>query len=98
MSIWLVMLIGLAASVALAFCTWLVSLARWDVSIVDSVWPWLIVVPAAMAALLWPIGTWRGAVVLGLAGVWAMRLSAHITLRHHGQPEDHRYQAIRQSQ
>jgi steroid 5-alpha reductase family enzyme len=28
--------------------------------------------------------------------MWAIRLSVHITLRHHGQPEDHRYQAIRQ--
>lgn len=89
------MLVGLGAASMLAFCTWLVSLARREVSIVDSVWPWLILAPAAVMALLWPVPAARGVVMLALTGLWALRLSAHITLRHRGQPEDHRYQAIR---
>ena len=35
------------------------------------------------------------ACVLALAALWAVRLSAHITWRNHGAPEDHRYRAIR---
>jgi len=90
------MLMGLGAGAALGVATWLVSLARRDVSIVDSVWPWIIWVPAALTALLWPATASRGLLVLVMAGLWALRLSVHITLRHRGQPEDHRYQAIRQ--
>jgi steroid 5-alpha reductase family enzyme len=89
------MLWGLGAGVALAMATWLASLSRRDVSIVDSAWPWLVWVPAAVTLLLWPTPGPRSVPVLVLAGLWALRLSAHITWRHRGQPEDHRYQAIR---
>lgn len=90
-----IMLVGLAACTALAFATWLVSLRRRDVSIVDSTWPWLILAPAVVTVLLWPEPGPRSIVALALGGLWALRLSAHITWRHRGQPEDHRYQAIR---
>jgi steroid 5-alpha reductase family enzyme len=86
---------GLGVGAALAVATWVASLARRDVSIVDSAWPWLVWTPAAVTALLWPAPAPRGVLVLGLAGLWALRLSAHITWRHRGRPEDHRYQAIR---
>jgi steroid 5-alpha reductase family enzyme len=33
--------------------------------------------------------------VLVFVALWAIRLAGHITWRHRGQPEDHRYQAIR---
>jgi steroid 5-alpha reductase family enzyme len=39
----------------------------------------------------------RGVLVLALVGVWAVRLSAYVTWRNRGQPEDRRYQAIRAS-
>ncbi len=91
-----VMLMGLGTSVMLAMATWLASLPRQDVSIVDSAWSWLIWAPALVAALLWPAPGPRSVLVLVLAALWALRLSAHITWRHRGQPEDHRYQAIRQ--
>lgn len=88
-------LTGLGAAATLGFATWLNSLRRRDVSIVDSMWPWLIVSPAAVAVLLADAAGPRGLLALVLAGLWAARLSVHITLRHHGQPEDYRYQAIR---
>jgi steroid 5-alpha reductase family enzyme len=89
------MLAGLGAGVLLAVATWLASLSRDDVSIVDSAWPWLVCTPAIVAALQWPEHDGRAVLALLLAGAWALRLSMHITARHHGQPEDHRYQAIR---
>ena len=87
--------IALALIVALAFLTWLVSLARRDVSIVDGMWPVFIgsagVVYFVLEAPASPVSI--AALVLLLA--WAVRLCAHITVRNHGQPEDRRYQKIR---
>jgi steroid 5-alpha reductase family enzyme len=87
-------LAGVAASAALAVAAWIASVKLRDVSIVDSVWSLLVFVPAAVAAAVLDGGP-RTAVVLGLSGLWALRLAAYITWRHWGEPEDRRYQAIR---
>lgn len=79
----------------LAFVAWLVSLRQNDVSIVDSFWPLLILAGAATYALIAPQPGPRALVVLTLVTLWAVRLATHITWRHWGEPEDHRYQAIR---
>ena len=89
------MALALAASAALASLTWLVSLLKRDVSIVDCVWSLLIMVSAltyafqvsGVASLTHP--------ALILMIVWALRLSLHITLRGWGEPEDRRYRIIR---
>ena len=86
---------GLLALMALAFCTWLVSLARHDVSIVDSVWSALIVLGAAVYAAVLPAAAPRTYCVMALAALWAIRLAAYITWRNWGEPEDRRYQDIR---
>ncbi|MFM8330917.1 MAG: DUF1295 domain-containing protein, partial [Candidatus Methylumidiphilus sp.] len=39
----------------------------------------------------------RAMPLLGMVALWAARLSAHITWRHRGQPEDSRYQTIRRN-
>jgi steroid 5-alpha reductase family enzyme len=88
-------LVALGLIAALAFATWLVSLWRRDVSIVDAMWPVFIAGagltyassssgPGALAAL-----------ALALLLLWAVRLCLHIAVRNHGQPEDRRYQKIR---
>ncbi|HSB24734.1 MAG TPA: DUF1295 domain-containing protein, partial [Burkholderiaceae bacterium] len=64
-------------------------------SIVDSAWGFLVLVPALVVAAVLPQTGPRTAAVLGLAILWAVRLSAYIAWRHRGQPEDRRYQAIR---
>jgi len=88
-------LCALAALAALAFCTWLISLAKRDVSIVDSVWSLMILLAAAVYALLLPQeGDYTG-VVLALTTLWALRLAGYITWRNHGAGEDRRYQDIR---
>ena len=88
-------LCGVGAILALAFVTWLVSLFKRDVSIVDSVWSLLILLAAVVYASTLPASAPRAGWVLALTALWALRLSGHITWRNWGEPEDHRYQAIR---
>jgi steroid 5-alpha reductase family enzyme len=85
--------LGWIALVGIA--TWLVSLARRDVSIVDSLWAVMIALCGwAYANIASSIGP-REVLVLLLASLWAVRLSGHITWRNWGHGEDRRYQAIR---
>lgn len=91
---WQAAALGLGAGALLAAATWVASLPLRDVSIVDSGWGFLVLLPALVMAAALPAGP-RAALLLGLAGAWALRLSAHIFWRHRGQPEDRRYQAIR---
>lgn len=89
---------GLAAMLMLALATWLASLAKHDVSIVDSVWSALILLGAVVYVVALPAHDLhgpRGVVILVLVALWAIRLAAYITWRNWGEPEDRRYQAIR---
>ena len=88
-------LLGLAVMGAAAVCTWLLSVLRRNVAIVDSLWSLMFVMGAA--AYAWsagPLGP-RAQCVLALVSVWGLRLSLYITLRNRGHGEDRRYQAIR---
>lgn len=86
---------GLAAAAALAFFTWLGSLARHDVSLVDRVWSLMIAAVALAFTLTWPIAGARSATMLTILLLWAVRLAAYISWRNWGHGEDKRYQAIR---
>lgn len=89
-------LLGLAAAVAVAFCTWLASLVQHDVSLVDRVWSLLVAAPAAAYAWALPPGTNpRFTVMAVLLVAWALRLAAYVSWRNWGHGEDRRYQAIR---
>jgi steroid 5-alpha reductase family enzyme len=91
LSVWLT---GLAALLAAGFLTWLLSVAKRDVSIVDVLWSLLFLIAAlvyAGAALPLP----RSTLVIVLVAIWSLRLSTYIAMRNRGQPEDYRYQAIR---
>ena len=81
------LLIGLAA--------WFYSIAKRNVAIVDGLWSLMILASLLVYVLLSPAGGVRLIVIVAMVSIWAVRLSAHITLRNHGKPEDHRYQAIR---
>jgi len=85
--------LGLIA--ALAFATWLVSLWRRDVSIVDGMWPVFISSAGLYYGWAAPQLDLRAHAALLLLVIWAARLCIHITVRNHGQPEDRRYQQIR---
>jgi steroid 5-alpha reductase family enzyme len=86
---------GLAALLAIAILTWLVSLAKRDVSIVDSVWSMMILLAGGVYAVVQLAPSERAWWVLALAAIWATRLAGYITWRNWGESEDHRYQAIR---
>ena len=88
-------LIALALLLVLSLVAWLVSLFKHAVSIVDSLWPLLILAGGLSYAAALPESGPRTVCVLALASLWAVRLSAHITWRSWGEPEDHRYQRVR---
>jgi steroid 5-alpha reductase family enzyme len=87
--------LGLGASALIALVVWAASVPKRDVSIVDSAWGFLVLVPALVVAADVPEAGPRAGLVLVLAAAWALRLSGHIAWRHRGQPEDRRYQEIR---
>jgi steroid 5-alpha reductase family enzyme len=92
---WMIYLDGLLVILVLAVLTWLLSLRLRDVSIVDSAWS-LMFLGAAIAYLL-NAGNieLRNTLILIMVSIWAIRLSAHLTWRNWGEPEDKRYQEIR---
>ena len=86
---------ALLVLLAMSALTWLASLYKRDVSIVDSVWS-LFFLGAMLTWWLSPIANGpRATVALVLVGLWALRLCGYLTWRNWGHPEDGRYQAIR---
>jgi steroid 5-alpha reductase family enzyme len=87
---------GLVAMVIAVVAVWVLSLSKRNVSIVDSAWSLLFVLGAcAYARAASGTNYERRILVLGLVGIWALRLAGYITWRNWGHPEDARYQAIR---
>ena len=90
--LWALAMIALAALI-----TWLVSLAKKDVSIVDSLWSLMFIIAAlSYAATVTEPGP-RTALILALVCIWGVRLCAYITWRNWGEGEDRRYQEIRRN-
>lgn len=89
------LLIGLLVALSLPSLTWIVSLFRGDVSIVDSLWSLIFLAISLTWFLAHEYATQRSAIVLALVTLWALRLSAYITWRNWGECEDARYQAMR---
>ncbi len=88
---------GLWWLLAFAALGWLLSVARRNVTLVDSQWSLFFL----LAALVYVHGvmmvTPRGWLVLVLVAVWAARLCIYLTWRNWGSHEDHRYQQIRRN-
>jgi len=92
---WQVYFLALGAMLLLGSVAWLYSVWRSDVSIVDSLWSLFFLLAALIFAATAPEPGARGLLLLVLVMLWSIRLSAYITLRNWGHPEDYRYQAIR---
>ena len=89
-------LLGFAATLFLAFGTWVASLVRRDVSFVDRMWSLLIAAPAAAYAwVLVPGDDLRFKVMAAIVVVWAARLAIYVSWRNWGHGEDKRYTTIR---
>ena len=86
---------GLAVALSLASLVWVASVIRHDASIVDSFWSLMLLAMCGSYYLLYEFPTLRGGILLALVAIWAVRLSAHITWRNWGEPEDARYRAMR---
>jgi steroid 5-alpha reductase family enzyme len=86
---------GLVAIMIFAFVFWLVSIVKRDVGIVDSLWSLMFLLATVVYFLSLAQPGPRAGLVLALVAVWALRLSAHISVRNWGRDEDHRYRRIR---
>ncbi len=94
---WTAYTLMLAVLAAIGVTFWIVSVVRKDVSIVDSLWSLMFLVVAVGYAAQVGVGGVRGWIVLALVAAWSLRLSIYITVRNHGEGEDHRYQEIRRN-
>lgn len=74
---------------------WLISIAKDDVSIVDSLWPIFFIIASIYFYLHFETPSLRAQIITLLVLIWGIRLSVYITIRHWGHAEDHRYQTIR---
>ena len=94
---WSAYLISLGALAAMAVSAWLYSVLRRDVSIVDSLWSLMFL--ACLLVYVWLADNTgpRAVLVTAMVALWSIRLSAYITVRNHGKPEDPRYQEIRKN-
>ncbi len=88
-------LTGLGVALSFATLVWLASIPMRDVSIVDSFWSLMLLALCGSYFLLYEFPTPRSVVLLALVAIWALRLSAHVTWRNRGEPEDPRYAAMR---
>lgn len=81
----------------LFFALWLVELCTDDASFVDAGWAASLGGLAAFYALRAPGLPERRFLMGAFVAAWALRLTAHIVLRHRGSGEDGRYRAIREA-
>ena len=90
------MLQALPVLFLIAVATWLISLAIDDVSIVDYIWSLLSLAAAATYAYHTGIESTVSLVMLLMVTLWALRLTYFLMKRGRNQPEDRRYQVIRE--
>ena len=88
---------GLYVMLAFAMLGWLLSLARNNVTHVDSMWSLFFALAACTYALQTDGLSTRAFITLALVTIWALRLCVYLTWRNWGPHEDHRYVQIRQN-
>lgn len=88
--------VGLAVVLTLMTLVWVVSLIKSDVSIIDPMWG-IAFLALALAYVWWeePTGS-RVPLLLILVGAWSLRLFGYLAWRKAGEPEDYRYQKMRE--
>ncbi|HAJ04443.1 MULTISPECIES: DUF1295 domain-containing protein [unclassified Brevundimonas] len=83
--------VNLALILGVMSLLWLVAVRIRDVSFIDAVWPMAMLF---LALVTWPRAdgdTLRSALLVGLCGLWAVRLGLHLFLRWRSHGEDRRY-------
>ena len=89
--------LSLGLILGVAVLAWLFSIPKRNVAFVDSLWSLFFLIAAVAFAKSIDLLSARGMLVTILVAIWAVRLSAHITIRNWGEPEDYRYQSIREN-
>ena len=88
-------LYALAVMLAMGVITWLYSLYRRDVSVVDSLWSLMLLAGAISYLTFADDYSTRNMLLLALVTLWALRLSLFLTIRNWNRAEDRRYREIR---
>jgi steroid 5-alpha reductase family enzyme len=83
---------GLVAALALAILTWLISIAKHDVNIVDPIWPIFFLVMAITYLSLAPALGERAQLVLFMVSIWSVRLLLFTLLRDRDKTLDGQHQ------
>ena len=94
---WINYFLGLPLSLIMGLIAWVYASSRRNVNIVDSLWPLMFLGMAAYFYFAECNVSFRSSLILALVAFWAFRLSAHLFLRNHGEPEDKRYAEIRKN-
>lgn len=87
-------LAALAVLLLAAVGTWLISVLKRNVAIVDVLWSLMFLLAAVTYSRTMDAGP-RTNLILLLVALWSVRLAVYIGARNWGHPEDRRYQAIR---
>lgn len=88
-------LTALVAILTVAFATWLYSVAKKNVNVVDSLWSLMFLLAAVIYLDASEAIDGRNLLVFTLVAAWSLRLSIHLMYRNWRKPEDRRYRAIR---
>ena len=80
---------------AAAFATWLFSVVKRNVTIVDTLWSLLFLLAAWRYASSNPGVSPREKMLLVMVALWSARLALYLAWRNSGHPEDARYAALR---
>lgn len=89
------LLLSAGLIVGMMFLLWLLSLPLKDVSIVDIFWGTGFVIVGWGTYLAADVDA-RDVLPPLLCTLWGLRLSGYLAWRNHGEPEDHRYRAMRE--
>lgn len=87
---------GIFVIVILASLTWVLSLFLKDVSIVDSAWSLMFLAAGIYYFQINITPDLKTIIFFALLIIWSLRLAIYLTWRNWGEPEDRRYQDIRE--
>ena len=94
-ALWIDALYVLVIMLAMGIVTWLYSLYRKNVNIVDSLWSLMFLAGAVTYTIVAGDFTERNILLLVLVTIWSLRLSFFLAMRNWGEEEDRRYRDIR---
>ena len=93
--LWQPLLLNLAVALAAVLALWLASIPLRDVSIIDMAFALIMLLILVASAGSAAAVDAPDRLLLGLVGLWALRMSTHLVRRNWGHGEDPRYSRLR---